>query len=66
MKCISSVLTRSNLIVLLIASSRSFATSFSRIQIFFLRVIEEVVRAISSIYKSTHTNEVRPGNRSLI
>ena len=66
MKCISSILVRSNLIALSIASSYSFATSLSRIRIFFLRVVEEVVRAISSIYKSTRTNEARPRNRSLM
>ena len=66
MKYISLVLARSNSIVFSEASSYSLAASLSRIQMFFLRVVEEVVRTISSMYKSTRTNEARPGNKPLI
>ena len=65
-KCISSVLARLNSIAFSIANSYNLATSLSRIRTFFLRLVEEVVKVISSIYENTCTDEARLGNRSLM
>ena len=60
----SSVLTKSNCIVFSALRSYIFATSLSRILMFFLRLIDTTVSEISSIYESIFT-EIR-GKRSLI
>ena len=65
-KCISSVLARSNSIAFSLPSLYSLSTSLSRTLIFLKRLVEEVVRAISSIYDKTEQEGAILGNKSLI